>query len=198
MERICKDKREKCCELFIGTDNVLLDRAVFEVLDSLERDTLTEVLIDIDNKIKQYNTSLVFRTRMVNKGKGAEVYIGYNIKEGNTFRTLVGDELITIKEVGDEIKFNVDLSNVPNKQDFNFQNIGEGVEVLDNSYKNGDIFNASFRKIRSGDFSATVDSNKSVVINYTTPDREAISELKTFNFIDYVEIVRNARRLANS
>lgn len=197
MKEICKDTRKTCCDLYLGTDHVLLDKVIFEVLGSLERDTLTEVLKEIDSKLKDLDTKINFRTRMINLGKGEKIYKGYTLKNGNEFKTIVGGNGVDLTVSNEEIKFDIDFKDAPNRQDFDFRNIGQGIEVMESNTKIGDIFKANFRRIRSGDFSITKDSSESIVINYTNPDKVAIEELKNFTYTNYKEIVVNARKLAN-
>lgn len=196
-QSLCEDKRKTCCDLYIGTDHVLLDPVTLEVLGSLERDSLTEVIKEIDSKIKDYDAMILYRTRMLNKGTGVPIYKGYNLKEGHIFSTLKGSQGVSIKAVADEVHIEMDFEKIPNRQDFNFRSVGTGVTVLDNSYKVGDVFHSEFRTIRSSDFDVKVDTSKTILVEYTKPDRDAIHELKTFNFLEYVEIVKNAWKLAN-
>lgn len=198
MSKICKDNRKTCCDLYLGTDHVLLDKVIFKVLGSLERDTLTEVLKEIDTKLSEYDTKILFRTRLINIGSSEPIYKGYNLKNGHEFKTLKGTDKMIIKSTDTDVVIDVDFSTVPNKQDFNFTNIGSGVDILESSYKQGDVFNANFRKVRSNDLEVTTDSSKSLVVNYKSPDKESITELKNINFTSYVEIVRNAIKIANA
>lgn len=198
MSNICNDNRKVCCDLYLGTDHVLLDKVIFEVLGSLERDNLTSVLKEIDSKFKEYDTSILFRTRMINVGASVPVYKGYDFKNGHQFKTLKSKGPVSIKDLGNEIEIDVDLSNVPNRQDFEFLNVGSGIGILESSYKVGDKFHANFSTISSSDFVVSKDPSKTVLVNYTIPDKVSITELKTINFTEYVEIVRNAIVIANA
>lgn len=196
-QKLC-DNKATCCDLYLGTDHVLLDQVNLGVLDLIERQTMTEVIAEIDRALHKLGFEIRLKTRMVNIGEGEEVYNGFRNSVGHEMKTLKGNEAIKIESKDGELRFSLDYESIPNYNEYVFNNLGKGIGVFEDGFKDGNKFVTNLRSILSKDFVVELTPQKEISITYTPEDRSAIEELRTFNYSDYPKIVDDAIAIANS
>lgn len=190
----CKETKT-CCDLYLGTDYVLLDQVDLKVLDSLERDKLTKVILDIDTSIKDTRSDILFRTRFGNLGEGARVYRDYTFQRGNGLRTIKGSDSIKVTEEPEEIILEVIKSE---DLTLTMENVGSGEDILMGFDDSSLDLVAQFRRVRSEDLEVYTDAGGSLVVDFNVYDKTSLEELKNITLSNYSEFIETARRIQNA
>lgn len=105
------------CKVFITTDCVTLTEDL-TCSNIPKGQTETEVLKQLDAYICERFSSVENFLKIVNVGNGSKLYKGVSVLGSKEFRTLVSDGTVGITEVGDTIRFSVNLPPSVNQDNF--------------------------------------------------------------------------------
>lgn len=173
------------CPIFISSDcvnNVTEDLTCSNILKG---QTLSEVLVQLDEFICTKFDSVTNFFNLINVGTGSEIYKGVNMLGKKEIRTLLDSGLINLAQGTNDITISVDEAALntfieANQKTYSVANTGTGAEIYKSSTIVGDNTQFNLRKIKSSNSSVTVtqgtdDIDLSVAIG-DTPPLETIDE----------------------
>lgn len=136
-EKSCdhKDKKKPCgCPLTLSTECIRWTSESTTYLPILTNESLSSILIKIENKLKDINPSNP--TLIENIGTGYQLYAGKSIEDVNQFRTLITTDGVKGLQNTNNISLSVDmdyiLTNIPTPVTKNLQQVTDEGNVTNN------------------------------------------------------------------
>lgn len=181
-------KQNKCADLYISSDNVLMGLLELDNLTIAQRSTLSEAIQIIDTALGDIINNVNFKTRHTNVGDGVAVHKEYSIAKGNELRTFKGDEIIKVNIDGDLIRLSIDTNKLPEDVSYEIRNIGNGSKIFKDVEVVGDSIFFELRTISSTTLDITETTDK-VNINLKPETVDILNAMATFISTDYTTVI---------
>ena len=183
-------KQNKCADLYISSDNVLMSVLELENLTIAQRSTLSEAIEIIDTALGDIINDVNFKSRYTNVGGGVAVHKGYSVEKGNELRTFKGDEIIKVTQQGDLIQLTVDTAMLPEDVSYKMRNLGNGSKVFKSVVTQGDEIIFGLRTFLTETLDI-VESSDNIKIELKADTVEILEAMSTFVSTDYTTVISN-------